>query len=221
MQVRVVFLLIGLIITSSCGGGDKHLPSSNPPEYDPKKVYTALAASPSASATVATPTEFGRLKSQLESLEAGQKSKGEGKKVPFDSNSLPRFKGVTNPCEVLGRVAQGLGNGRLFEGSEGAALKKALGPDADGIARRMDERLAEGLKHSLGPGAADCPISVRPRKSSSLTHPPRLVLTHTTPSQPLLLAQNTIPNTSQDDYEVIDPPLRREKEGAPEIRTVW
>jgi len=38
------FLLIPTIAlflaSSGCGSGDKHLPSSNPPEYDPKKVYT-------------------------------------------------------------------------------------------------------------------------------------------------------------------------------------
>ena len=117
MPTRLVLLLSVALLTAGCGGGDKHLPSSNPPEYDPKKVYTAPASPPSAPATVATPTEFERLKSQLESVEAGQKSQGEGKKVPFDSNSLPRFKGVTNPCEVLVRVAQGLGSGRLFEGA--------------------------------------------------------------------------------------------------------
>ena len=205
MPARLVLLLSVALLTASCGGGDRHLPSSNPPEYDPKKVSSTPAAPPSTPATVATPTDFERLKAQLESLEAGQNAKGEGKKVPFDPNVLPRFKGVTSPCEALSRLAPGLGSGRLYAGNEGAALKKALGPDADGIARRMDEQIAEGLKHSLGPGAADCPISVRPRKSSGFidrSRPPRLVLVHTIPSQPLLLAQTTIPDTSQNDYEV-------------------
>jgi hypothetical protein len=31
----VCMILFGL----SCSGGDKHLPSSNPPEYDPTRVY--------------------------------------------------------------------------------------------------------------------------------------------------------------------------------------
>jgi hypothetical protein len=48
MQVRLLLLLLILCVTAGCGGGDKHLPSSNPPEYDPKKVYTTPAASPSA-----------------------------------------------------------------------------------------------------------------------------------------------------------------------------
>ena len=207
MSIRFLLLLsvAFLMASASCGGVDKHLPSSNPPEYDPKKVYTAPAAPPSASATVAKPTELDLLRSKLDSLEIGQKEKGEGKKVPFDPNVLPRFKGVTNPCEALSRLAPGLGSTQLFAGQEGAALKKALGPDADGIARRMDGQLAEGLKQSLGSGAADCPISVQPRKSSGFidqSQPAHLVLAHTALTQPLLLAQTTIPDPSQDDYDV-------------------
>jgi hypothetical protein len=202
MPTRLFPLLCIALVTASCGGGDKHLPSSNPPEYDPHKAASTTAAPPSAPATVVKPTEFERLKAQLESLEAGQKAKGEGKNVPFDPNLLPRFKGVTNPCEALSRLAPGLSSAQLFAGADGAALKKALGPDADGIARRMDEQLAEGLKHSLGPGAADCPISVRPQKKSGLSQPAHLVLAHTTPTQPFLLAQNSIPDTSLDDYVV-------------------
>lgn len=210
MSARLFLLLSVALLTVNCGGGDKHLPSSNPPEYDPKKVYTAPAASLSAPATVTKPTELDLLRSKLDSLESGAKGKGEGKKVQVDPNSLQLFKGVTNPCEALSRLAPGLGSAQLFAGDEGAALKKALGPDADGIARRMDEQLAEGLKHSLGPGAADCPISVRPQKRSALSQPARLVLTHASSTQPLLLAQTTIPDTSQDDYYVQDPPPRTE-----------
>ena len=208
MPIRSVLVLILMISMASCGGGDRHLPSSNPPEYDPKKVSAAPVAPPSTLSTSPKPTqstEFERLKAQLESLEAGQRAKGEGKKVPFDQNSLQLFKGVTNPCEALSRLAPGLGSTYLFEGTGGAALKKALGPDADGIARRMNEHIAEGLKHSLDPSVADCPISVRPRKSSRFinqSQPPRIVLAHTTPDRPLLLAQTTVPETSQDDYEV-------------------
>ncbi|MBH0201963.1 MAG: hypothetical protein HP496_06620 [Nitrospira sp.] len=189
MPANPLLILLVTILLTGCGG-DKHLPSSNPPEYDPKKVYTTPAAPLRAPATLATPTEFERLKAQLESLEAGQKSNGDGKKVLFEPNSLPHFKGVTNPCEALARLAPGLGSTQLFAGNEGAVLKKALGPDADGFARRMDEQLVEGLKHSLGPGAADCPISVRPRKSSFIDHSPspRVVLTHTTPTEPFLIA---------------------------------
>lgn len=201
-----LFLLLSIaFVTASCLGGDKHLPSSNPPEYDPKKVHTAPVAQPSAPAMVAKPTELDLLRSKLDSLETGSKEKGEGKKVPIDPNLLQLFKGVTSPCEALSRLAPGLGSTQLFAGQEGVALKKALGPDADGIARRMDERLAEGLKRSLGPGASDCPISVRQRKSSRLKNPfqpARVVLAHASSSVPFLLAQTTIPETSQDDYDV-------------------
>ena len=202
MPARLFLLLCMALVSASCGGGDKHLPSSNPPEYDPKKAYTAPAAPPSAPAKVVKPTELELLRSKLDSLEVGQKVKGEGKKVPFDANSLQLFKGVTSPCDALSRVAQGLGSTQLFAGNEGAALKKALAPDADGIARRMDEQLAEAFQHSLGPGAADCPILVRPEKKSGLSQPARLVLAHTTTTLPVLLAQTTIPDTPQDDYEV-------------------
>ena len=215
MPIRSVLVLILMISMASCGGGDRHLPSSNPPEYDPKKVSAAPVAPPSTLSTSPKPTqstEFERLKAQLESLEAGQETKGDGKNIPFDPNLLPNFKGFTNLCEVLSRLAPGLGSAQLFAGANGAALKKALGPDADGIACRMDEHIAEGLKHSLGPSVADCPISVRPRKSSRFidqSQPPRIVLAHTTPDRPLLLAQTTVPEMSQDDYDV-QKSLRRE-----------
>lgn len=48
MQTRIFLLIV--FLTAGCGGGDKHFPSSNPPEYDPKKAYTSptapLATSP-------------------------------------------------------------------------------------------------------------------------------------------------------------------------------
>ena len=213
MLTRSVLLFVFMVFMVNCGG-EKHLPSSNPPEYDPKQVHarpTIPLSSSSRSSTPTHSTEFERLKAQLDSLEAGQSAKGEGKKVPFDQSVFPSFKGVTNPCEALSRLALSLGSTQLFEGNEGSALKKALGSDADGFARRMDEQLIEGLKHSLGPGAADCPISVRPRKSSFIdrSQSPRVVLTHTTPTAPFLIAQATIPDTSRDDYEVVDPrPMR-------------
>jgi hypothetical protein len=214
MQLRIVFVLLVLLLIPGCGG-DKHLPSSNPPEYDPKNVYTAPtpspAAPPQAVAQPAKPTELDLLRSKLDALEANQKAKGEGKNVPPDPNLLQLFKGATNPCEALSRMAPGLGSTQAFAGAEGAALKKALGPDADGIARRMDEQLAESLKQSLGPGATDCPISVRPQQKSDLSQPARLVLAHTPPGQSLLLAQTTMPDTSWRDYDVDDPPMRVEE----------
>ena len=84
------------------------------------------------------------LRSKLDSLEIGAKEKGAGKKVPFDQNSLQLFKGVTSACEALSRLVPGLGSAQHFAGNEGAALKKALGPEADDIARRMDEPIGGG-----------------------------------------------------------------------------
>jgi len=205
MQVRIVLVFLIPFMMASCGGGDKHLPSANPPEYDPKKVYTTPAApssTPSTPIKPIQPTEFERLRSKLDSFETGQKARGEGKKVPFDPKSLQLFKGATSPCEALSRVAQGLGSTQIFAGNEGAALKKALGPEADGIARRMDEHVAEGLKRSLGPAGANCPILVRPQKKIDFSQAPRLVLTRASSSRPLLFAQTTVPDMSHNDYEV-------------------
>ncbi|HBR49488.1 MAG TPA: hypothetical protein DEA71_05325, partial [Nitrospira sp.] len=216
MDFRLPILVVTMLFTPSCIGGDKHLPSSNPPGYDPNKVYTAPVVPPSASSIPIPPTqpaELEQLRSTLDPLEVDQKAKGNKEKVPFDSSSLQPFKGVTNPCEILSKLAPGLGSAQLFAGHEGMALKKALGPEADEVARRIDEQLAQGLKHSLGSGAADCPISVRPHKSSDQIdrfHPARVMLAHTTSAQPFLLAQTTIPDTSQDDYDVNKPPMRRE-----------
>lgn len=52
MQVRIVLAFLISFMIVSCGSGDKHLPSSNPPEYDPKKVYTVPAALPITAAVV-------------------------------------------------------------------------------------------------------------------------------------------------------------------------
>ncbi len=50
MRTRA-FILLAIFITASCGGGDKYLPPSNPPEYDPKKVYSSLSPAPVQPAT--------------------------------------------------------------------------------------------------------------------------------------------------------------------------
>lgn len=46
--MRLLMIVCMILFGLSCSGGDKYLPSSNPPEYDPKKVY-APAVSPQAS----------------------------------------------------------------------------------------------------------------------------------------------------------------------------
>ncbi|HEY7532193.1 MAG TPA: hypothetical protein VH681_05345, partial [Nitrospiraceae bacterium] len=206
MLTRFVLVLYAAVWIASCSGGDRHLPSSNPPEYDPTKTYTSSNVSSTQSPPQPTkPTELDLLQSKLQLLETASQKKGEGKPLAVSPDMLQLLKGVTSPCQALSRVAQGLGSTQLFAGGEGVALKKALGSEADGIARRIDEQMAEGLKHSLGPAAGDCSISVGPRKRSRLQEQPqpaRLVLAHTSSSHPLLLAEATIPETSQDDYHV-------------------
>lgn len=53
MPIRSVLLFVVTAIMAGCGGGDKHLPSSNPPEYDPKKVYSS-GADPTSSLAQST-----------------------------------------------------------------------------------------------------------------------------------------------------------------------
>jgi hypothetical protein len=47
MPASHLLMLLVMIFLTGCSG-DKHLPSSNPPEYDPKKVHTTPAAPPSS-----------------------------------------------------------------------------------------------------------------------------------------------------------------------------
>ena len=77
MRTRVLLIALAALLTTSCGGGDKHLPSSNPPEYEPKKVYSAPSPAPSRPpAQLAKPTELELLQRKLQSLESGPDPKG-------------------------------------------------------------------------------------------------------------------------------------------------
>ena len=49
MPANPLLILLVMIFLTGCGG-EKHLPSSNPPEYDPKKVYTSPIPPPTQSA---------------------------------------------------------------------------------------------------------------------------------------------------------------------------
>jgi hypothetical protein len=133
MRFRIIFFP-ALFTTTACGGGDKHLPSSNPPEYDPTKVYRAPAAPPSAPAkSVAKPAGQTFPPIQLPPLEPGPNEKGAWRKVPVDPESLKLFKDK-NPREALSRIVQGLGSTQLFAGADGQAFKKLLGTQAESIA---------------------------------------------------------------------------------------
>lgn len=54
MPATPLLLLLATILLASCGG-DKHLPSSNPPEYDPKQVY--LSTSPASNPSIPQPAK--------------------------------------------------------------------------------------------------------------------------------------------------------------------
>lgn len=91
------FLIVVSIafISFSCGSRDKHLPSSNPPEYDPKKDYTSPrsrvpqpATEPARSAVSEEPPIA------LPSLEPGPDEKGEWRKMPIKPQSLQQLKGA-------------------------------------------------------------------------------------------------------------------------------
>lgn len=209
----VLFATAALWLSLGCSGSGKHLPSLNPSEYDPQNVSAAKTASPGRSAQARTP-ERDLLRSKLDAFDASRDVRSAGKSVPLDPQSLQLFTTVTSRCEMLAHVAQSLGKSQLFAGAEGAALKRALGHDADGIVRRMDEQVMEGLKRSLGPAASDCAVPPHPQTSSNLEEqfpPARLLLTRSSSRPPLFLAQTAIPDSSQIDYEVDNPPLHREQ----------
>jgi hypothetical protein len=136
LPTRFLLIAILALVTSSCGGGDKRFPSSNPPEYDPYKVYTAPASQPSPPAvSPAKPAEPDQPPIQLPSLEPGPKEKGAWRKVPLNPESLRPLKGAKTVCDALSQLVQRLGSAQLFAEVEGQALKKPL-------ARMLSRRLA-------------------------------------------------------------------------------
>lgn len=179
MSARAIVLLSAALLTVSCGGGDKHLPSANPPEYDPKKVYSTSPALPNApTAPVAKPTGQTFPPIQLPPLEPGPNEKGEWKKAPVSPESLQLFKSVQSPCQALAKIVQGLGSAQLFAGKEGPSLKQSLGTQAESIAESLDQQLFESFKAQLGPTVADCPTPtpVRQSRLGEPMHPSRLLL---------------------------------------------
>jgi len=204
MRTRVLLIVLAVLVTNSCGGGDRHLPSSNPPEYDPKKVYTSPSAtSPQTSAEPAKSAVSEEPAIALPSLEPGPNEKGEWRKVPIKPESLQQLKGAKTVCDALFQLVQGLGSAQLFAGVEGQALKNALSSEAEATARMLDQQLAESLKQAFGPGAVNCPLPIPQRKNSNLddpSQPARIVLTHGSSHASLLLAEATPSQTLGDGY---------------------
>lgn len=203
MHARIVLVFLISFMIVSCGGGDKHLPSSNPPEYDPKKVYTAPAAPLSApTGSIIKPAGTGLPPFQLPPLEPGPNEKGEWKKVPVSPESLQLFKSVKSPCEALSKMVQGLGSTQLFAGADGQAFKKLLGAQAESVAQSLDQQLFENFKALLGPTVSDCPSPTPTRKSrlGEPIHTPRLLLATGLNQGSFQLAQ--APGQERDGYTV-------------------
>jgi hypothetical protein len=200
---RFLIVISIAFISFSCGGGDKHLPSLNPPEYDPKKDYT----SPSVSQPTAKPARSAVSEEPsfaLPSLEPGPDEKGEWRKVPMKPRSFQQLQGPKNVCDALSQLVQGLGSAQLFAGVEGEALKKSLGSQAESIARSLDQQLFDTFAQQLGPNAT-CPSLIPTRKSSSFqdsTEPVKIVHTNGQAHGFIQLAQATVPEGDREGYEM-------------------
>lgn len=217
MLAHLVLLLSVASLTVSCSG-DRHLPSSNPPEYDPTKVYTAPAAplrTPSVS--VAKPAEPGPPPVQLPPLEPGPNEQGKWKKVPVRPESLQLFNSVKSPCEALSKIVQGLGSTQLFAGKDGESFKQLLGSQAESVARALDQQLFDNFKAQLGPTVADCPSPTPGRKSSlgEPHHAPRRILATGPSHSSFQLAQATPSGGEREGYTITQgsvnipiPPMR-------------
>ena len=197
MSARVILLLSVMLLPVGCGG-EKHLPSSNPPEYDPTKVYTAPATS------VAKPVAPGPPPIQLPPLEPGPNKKGEWKKVPVSPQSLQLFNNVKSPCDALTKMVQGLGSAQLFAGADGHAFKNSLGTQAESVARSLDQQLFDNFKAHLGSTVADCPSPVPAPKIglNGPIHVPHRILATGPLHRSFQLAQATSPGGEREGYTV-------------------
>jgi hypothetical protein len=204
MSACVIFFLCITLVIAGCSG-DKHLPSSNPPEYDPTKVYTApTASSETPSAPFARSAEQSPPPIQLPPLEPKPNEKGQWKTVPVKQESLQLFKDVKSPCEALLNIVRGMGSAQLFAGVEGQALKQSLGLRAESVAQSLDRQLFDNFKAQLGPNFADCSSPVPARKSSlnDTPQPPRLVFATGPSNSSFQLAQATAPGGMREGYTV-------------------
>lgn len=211
MDLRVLIVVSTMLLSMGCGV-DKHLPSSNPPEYDPKKVYTAPAALPSTSALATIPPDSGPPPIQFPPFEPAPNAKGEWKTAPVKPESLQLFKTVKSPCEALSKIIHGLGSAQLFAGTEGQALKQTLGAQAESVAQSLDQQLFHNLRSHLGLTEQACPAPVPARKSSlgGFLQTPRLLLVTGPAQRSFQLAQATRPGGAREGYTVREGSMKLE-----------
>ena len=108
MPTRLLLLVIAALLNHACGGGDKHLPSSNPPEYDPKKVYTAPSQLPvQLPIQLQKPIDPEPSPITLPSLEPGPNERGTWHKMPIKPGSLQLFERAKTVCDALSQFGAG------------------------------------------------------------------------------------------------------------------
>ena len=202
--LQLLIVLATMLFSVSCSG-DKHLPLSNPPEYNPKKAYSTSAVPPSGPAmAVAKSVEQGPPPIQLPPLEPGPNEQGQWKKVRVNPESLQLFKDVKGPCDALTKIVQGLGSTQLFFGKDGKSFKQLLGPQAESVAQTLDQQLFDNFKAQLGPTVADCPSPASGRKNSlgKPHHAPRRILAAGPSDSSFQLAQAMAPGGERERYTI-------------------
>lgn len=94
MDLRLLIVVSAMLLSLSCGG-DKHLPSSNPPEYDPKKIYSPpIEPSPRAQATT-------------QEAPPAQKSPAPSAQSRPEPRSFPAATATGNPADLARRILAG------------------------------------------------------------------------------------------------------------------
>ncbi|HEU4501582.1 MAG TPA: hypothetical protein VFR82_08015, partial [Nitrospira sp.] len=113
MLARIVLVLASAALLS-CGGGDKHFPSSNPPEYDPTKSHAPPVTPPTSKPVVqdSKPAEEPAL--AVLPLEPAPNEVGQWRKL--ESEKLYPRKRAESSCEALTQLLQGLGSTHLLNG---------------------------------------------------------------------------------------------------------
>ncbi len=204
MKTRVLWVSIIVLLIQGCGG-DKHLSPSNPPEYDPKKDYSAptLPAPVSAPPSDKEPEPESPL-FELPPLEPGPNEKGDWRKLPVAPQSMQPLKDAKSVCDVLSKLVQGLGSAQLFSDAGGGALRKSLGTQADSTARSLDQLLFDTFKQQFGSGAAACSTLTTSHNNSfeHLVNAARVQRASGPSIAPFQIAQATVPAGERDGYTV-------------------